>query len=358
MSKFRLISFVQRFIGSASGAKSGYVLVSVVIIAASALGQDPIAISKSSQSDIRLDNGVKIIASSASDGSEFHGEVSLGKVMAGSEVNASFVLANDSSFPIAFNRVRTTCSCVEAKIPACRLERGEAMGSDSRISVKVPQIRAKNAKVAEVILFSQEVPDREVRLTVRANIERPFFLSQLKTSVLLDQSETFSHSIPMELPDYTSVNDIVLHSSIEGLEVSIDRIPGTDASGKLTISGERKLVISEKSAFVRLVLVKDSWNLADVVEIDFYDGTLLKVVPPAPVVRSGRVTFNIVRKAGFESGDVVVMLGGNKLESVVKTLTKSVLNVTVTIPGDQGSPLLVSVDGMEIEFPVVFSRLK
>lgn len=144
--------------------------------------------------------GTVAIASRSTDrSSEYRAKINLAKVRTGATVNTSFLLTNETEVLLHFDRVKTTCSCVQAKIPASRLNAGETTKNVSELTVKIPQVRSKKFTVVELVLSSKDAPDQELRLMVNANIERPFHVPHQKISTMLDQSESFSHSIPIEL---------------------------------------------------------------------------------------------------------------------------------------------------------------
>lgn len=64
------------------------------------------------------------ITSRSKDGSsEYRAEINLGRVRAGAKLNTSFLLSNEKELVLRFDRVKTTCSCVQAKIPRKPIER-------------------------------------------------------------------------------------------------------------------------------------------------------------------------------------------------------------------------------------------
>jgi hypothetical protein len=182
----------------ATGVLKLGILALLVFIARAAADQDsPQNLTESNRGDVAAT--VPIASRSTDRSSEYRAKINLGNVKTGATVNSSFLLGNETEVLLHFDRVKTTCSCVQAKIPASRLNAGEATKNVSELTVKIPQVRAKKFTVAELVLSSKDAPDQELRLMVNANIERSFHVPHQKISTMLDQSESFSHLIPFEL---------------------------------------------------------------------------------------------------------------------------------------------------------------
>lgn len=309
--------------------------------------------SQSSSTPSVLDVGV-VLLSEGADGSPV-GELDLGRVDAGSVVKANFRIKNGLQRSLFLKKVRPSCSCVDVLVPSGQVDSGQET-KDASVLVKVPQVRSSRLSLADIVLVEdgENVQYGEPRLRLFARVDRPIYFPIARATHFLSNDERFVFALGFFASPELDLSTVRIVPLSDKFDVVQTRKEKGSSECQLEISGLRSDALDERLASFDVALKTEELTFSDKIEIEFFDGSTVRIVPSLPSAENGLVRFSLFRRQGFANSDVSISVQDQALVTKSKPLGKSIIAVEVTIPTGYDAAegvLALSIDGVNMNVP-------
>lgn len=229
---------------------------------------------------------------------QLYGELHIGSVPSMQQTSLSFRLTNTSVVPVRYSVISTSCTCTDVKLRAGSLEPGES-SSSGRATVIVPRARGNGLPISEFRLYRERGDERPVgTIVVRANVKRPFIVSDLTNSYSVDPSERFENKILVDIDQHAIIKNMKLLDVPGPLSARIVATGG--GKGVIEIEGEgRELLEAGRMTFRAVYSAdKNGREIADTIQLQFFDATAARAFPSIVSTSNGGLKFSLFRGTG------------------------------------------------------------
>jgi hypothetical protein len=240
-------------------------------------------------------------------------------------------------------------------VPSGQVESGQET-KDASVFVKIPQVRSNRLPLADIVLVEdgENVQYGEPRLRLFARVDRPIYFPFTRATHFLSNDERFVFALRFVAAPELDLSTVRFVPRSDKFDVVQTRKEKGSSECQLEISGLRSDALDARLASFDVELKTEKSTFSDRIEIEFFDGNSVRIVPSLPSTERGLVRFNLFRRQGFANSDVSISIQDQTLVTESKPLGKSIIAVEVTIPtgydAEEGV-LALSVDGVNMNVP-------